>query len=381
MRIRPRRKERTPAVRSTVHLLKALIRKDSLLYFGKNFLRRLIMKHLQKHLSASLIALAALLAAPMAAWAATAPDLGTAGSFAALGGTGVTCTSPIPPITVATTVSGGDVGSGTVVSSVTGFPGYTPGANECSLSGNILINQTAAMSAVLTAYNAVDTNNPCPTDAAHNLSGEISNGGTAVLSPGVYCFSGVATLTGTLTLDLLADSGGDGSGVWIFKGTSITPINGSVVMANGGNACNVYWRLGTTAVFDGATHFVGNVLAGTGISFTGTTGSSLNGRALAQSLVSMTGGNISACSATSPPPPPPPPPHCDGDHDGHDGDHDGHDGDHDGHDGDHDGHDGDHDGHDGDHDGHDGDHDGHHSGYHNNPFGSNHKHDNKHDNK
>ena len=281
------------------------------------------MNHLQKHFSASLIALAALLAAPMATWAATAPDLGTAASFAALGGTGVTCTSPIPPITTAITVSGGDVGSGTVVSSVTGFPGYTPGANECSLSGNVLINQTAAITDLITAYNNIDTANPCPTDAAHNLSGEISNGGTAVLSPGVYCFSGVATLTGALTLDLTADNGGDGSGVWIFKGTSITPINGSVVMANGGNACNVYWRLGSTAVFDGTTHFVGNVLAGTAISFTGTTGSSLNGQALAQSLVSMTGANISACSATQPPPPCDKKHHCDGDH-GDNGHHYGH---------------------------------------------------------
>src|SRR5665647_192934 len=159
------------------------------------------MKHLQKHFSASLIALAALLSAAPMAWAATAPDMTALSSFAALGGTGVTCTSPIPPITVATTVSGGDVGSGTVVSSVTGFPGYTPGANECSLSGDVLINQTAAMSALLAAYNAIDTANPCPTDAAHNLSGEISNGGTVTLAPGVYCFSGVATLTGQLTLD------------------------------------------------------------------------------------------------------------------------------------------------------------------------------------
>lgn len=43
------------------------------------------MNHLQKHFSASLIALAAILTAPMA-WAATAPDLGAAASFAVLGG-------------------------------------------------------------------------------------------------------------------------------------------------------------------------------------------------------------------------------------------------------------------------------------------------------
>ena len=51
------------------------------------------MNHSKKLFSPSRIALAVLLAAaPMGAWAATAPDLGTAGNFAVLGGAGVTCT-------------------------------------------------------------------------------------------------------------------------------------------------------------------------------------------------------------------------------------------------------------------------------------------------
>lgn len=69
------------------------------------------MNHRQKHLSACLIALAALLstASIQGAWAQTAPDLGTASTFAALGGAGVTCTSPIPALPAITVT--GDVGS------------------------------------------------------------------------------------------------------------------------------------------------------------------------------------------------------------------------------------------------------------------------------
>lgn len=73
------------------------------------------MNHRQKPLfSACLIAMAALFStAPIqGAFAATAPSLGTASSFAALSGAGLTCTG-------AAIV--GDVGSNT---SVTGFPGF-----------------------------------------------------------------------------------------------------------------------------------------------------------------------------------------------------------------------------------------------------------------
>jgi len=296
------------------------------------------MKHLQKHFSTSLIALAALLsAAPMAAWAATAPALGTASSFGALGGAGVTCTSPIPVLPAITVT--GDVGSLLAApSSVTGFPPDSPPL--CSLSGKVQLGATTAFGDFMKAYAAIDTKNPCPADAAHNLSGDL---GGMTLSPGIYCISGVGLLSSQLTLD----GGGNANAVWIFKAaSSITPIGGSVVMANSGNACNVYWRAVSAVSLD-ATTFVGNILAGSAITFTGV-GSSLAGRALAQTDVTMTGASITSCGTTG-----------------------GGNGDHDGHDGNHDGHDGNHDGHDGNHDGHDGDKDGHHSDNHNNPFGSN----------
>ena len=277
------------------------------------------MDHRQKHLAACLLATAALLSmAPIqGAWAQIAPSLLTASSFGALGGAGVTCTSPIPVLPAITVI--GDVGSLLLApSSVTGFP---PAA-LCSLSGTVQLGATGAHGDLVSAYNTIDTANPCPADAAHNIAGSLD--GLPALSPGVYCISGVGTLAGTLTL------AGPSTGIWIFKAaSSITPIGtasvrAKVVMANGGNACNVYWRTGTAATFVD-TDFVGTVLAGSKITFAGST---LAGRALANiESVTMTGSSISACNggATQPPPP-----SCDKDHKHHkhhkqhcDGDHDG----------------------------------------------------------
>jgi Ice-binding-like len=335
--------------KSAVRSLDIYIRMAFYISAKNLLLRTLAMNHRQKHLSACLLAMAALFSmVPIqGAWAQVAPDLGAASGFAALGGTGVTCTSPDPAFT-GITVSGGNVGSGSVApTTVTGFPGFTPGANPCSLDPGRtpLLGQTAAIGALITAYGTIDTANPCPTDDAHNLVGDL---GGKTLLPGIYCISGAGggDAPALLTSPLMLNANGNSNAVWIFKGVSITPINGSVVMAGGGQACNVYWRLGTTAVFDGNTDFVGNVLAGTAISFTGV-GSSLNGRALAQSLVSMTGANVSACTGGGTQPPSCDKdckhdkhhkhhkPHCDGEHDGHDKDgHGNHENDNDGNDND-----------------------------------------------
>jgi hypothetical protein len=289
------------------------------------------MNHHQKHLSACLIALAALFStAPIqGAFAAVPPSLGTASTFGALGGAGVTCTIPNPALPFITVT--GDVGSLLDPSSVTGFPPQIPAL--CTLTGTVYANDTAAVAA--TAFNDVFGSNlaydqlaaiPCPSVVlGHNLSGDL---GGKTLAPGVYCISGVVLLASTLTLDPNA-TGSDGSGVWIFKSatptTSLTPKGGSVVMAGSGNACNVYWQV-STAVDLLNTAFVGNVLAGTAISFTGQAppgiASSLKGRALAKTAVTMTGASITSCGATQNP-------SCDKDHDGKGKDCDGHDKDHD----------------------------------------------------
>jgi hypothetical protein len=130
---------------------------------------------------------------------------------------------------------------------------------------------------------------------------------TQTLTPGVYCFAAGATATSkVLTLS------GPASGIWLFKigtgGTgALTGTDFSVVMAGGGQACNVNWwtaQAATLTVDNGATvpltPFSGNILAGAAATATGTAGFTsaltLTGRVWAGAGVTVTDSNIVGCT-------------------------------------------------------------------------------------
>jgi len=123
-----------------------------------------------------------------------------------------------------------------------------------------------------------------------------------VLTPGVYCFPAAVTFTDTtLTLDAL----GNANAVWIFRiGTqatgALTGTNFSVIMANGGQPCNVFWAP-SAAVTMTTSALKGNILAGDVVGGSITlTGGSLAGRALANVAVTMTGAtSVIGCGALS----------------------------------------------------------------------------------
>ena len=193
-----------------------------------------------------------------AATAASAPSLGAAAGFAVLGASTVTCTGP-SAIT-------GDVG----VSPGISITGFNP---PCTVTGAIHAGDAAAVQAhadVGVAYNAL-----AAAACEHNLTGQDLGGQT--LAPGVYCFDSTVGVTGALTLD----AGGDSGGVWIFQvGTAVTTATASsVVMAGGGKAGNVFWKVGSSATIGTGTAFQGNLVALASITLTG--GSSVVGRALA----------------------------------------------------------------------------------------------------
>lgn len=217
---------------------------------------------------------------------AASPSLGTAASFAVLGGPAVTCTT--------STVTG-DVGAG--------FAGAPVTQTLCSVVGTVHAGDAAAAQAYndfLLAYLALGAT-PCSTDPTHHLTGSLSG---VTLTPGVYCFDAPAVLTGVLTLDAL----GNPNAVWIFKvgstlaGGALTGTNFSVVMAGGGQGCNVSWWVAEAATLT-ASSFQGTILAGAGITFTGP--GSLVGRALAKAAVTLTGMNpFGGCGAAAAGPPP-----------------------------------------------------------------------------
>jgi uncharacterized repeat protein (TIGR01451 family) len=211
-------------------------------------------------------------AAPDAASAAFAPPLGTEQSFAVLGGQTVTNTGP-SVITGNLGVSPG--------SAVTGFPpglvtgGTTHAADAVALQ---------AQNDTITAYNNL-AGQQCTSD----LTDQDLGGKTLV--PGVYCFASSAQLTGALTLD----AEGDSNAVWVFKtvSTLTTASNSSVRLINGGQSCNVYWQVGSSATLGTGTSFVGNILALTSIALQ--TGAMVSGRALARNgAVTLDSNTIAA---------------------------------------------------------------------------------------
>jgi hypothetical protein len=201
-------------------------------------------------------------------------SLGTAQSFGVLGGSTVTNTG-------ATTVNGNvGVSPGTAV---TGFP---PGV---IIGGAIHNNDAVAVQAqndLTIAYNDI-ASTPCTVD----LTGQ--NLGGLTLTPGVYCFSSSAQITGALTLNAL----GNPNALFLFKiGSTLTTASGaSVTVINGGSSCNrVFWQVGSSATIGTGTSFAGDILALTSITLT--TGANTSGRVLARNgAVTLDTNNVNTC--------------------------------------------------------------------------------------
>src|SRR4051812_6934853 len=225
---------------------------------------------------AGIAALASLLCAASPVLAQTAPSLGSAQSFAVLGGSTVTNTG-------SSTISG-DLGV-SPGSAVTGFP---PGA---VVNGTIHAADAVA-GAAQTSLTAAYTNlagQACTQD----LTGQDLGGKT--LTAGVYCFSSSAQLTGLLVLN----AQGNASATFIFKtGSTLTTASGSSVsVINGGNPCGVAWKIGSSATLGTTTSFTGNLIALTSITLN--TGANIVGRALARNgAVTLDTNNISFANCT-----------------------------------------------------------------------------------
>lgn len=221
--------------------------------------------NIKKYLVAISLALVLFSANTQYIHAQTVVNLGTAGNFGVLAGSGITNVSAATRII-------GDVGS-YPTPSVTGL-------TQSQVKGILYLSAdpatAQAQTDLTTAYNdAVGA--PCGT----NLTGMDLGGLTLV--PGVYCFSSSAQLTGTLTLD----AQGDPNSQWIFQiGSTLTTASSSAVIEiNGGDGkqgpqqlppwlqrergCYVYWQIGSSATIGIGSNFEGNILALTSITFNG----------------------------------------------------------------------------------------------------------------
>jgi hypothetical protein len=270
------------------------------------------MNHCQKYLSACLFGIAALVggASPAFAGKSSTPALGAASDFAVLSvGTSTSTPPPVPDATAAVTttrstiignvgsagaVSFGDATSPSVITGNVVLSGaYTqvPAAPPNAFSGSLI---TPLPVGVITDFNAAYdalAGQSCDEFLTGTLAGRI-------LEPGVYCFAAAAAPTGTLTLD------GGSNDTWLFKigATAVgalSPTDFTVALINGASACNVTWWVDAAAtVIRG--DFKGTILAGAGITMTGTTPATpVEGRALARAGVTLTDIAFVGCTGGS----------------------------------------------------------------------------------
>ncbi|MCL4547091.1 MAG: Ig-like domain-containing protein [Bacteroidetes bacterium] len=190
-------------------------------------------------------------------------NLGSAGNFAILAGSGVSNTG-------VTTHIYGDVGS---------FPTATiNGLTAANVTGTLYTTADpivgTAKDDLTTAYNDAQGRS---VDAI-SLPGQL---GGLTLAPGLYVNSTSSGISGTGSNAILTlDAGGNPNAVWIFKvgSTFITDAGTSIVLAGGAQWQNIYWSVGTSATLGTNSIFYGNILADQSITLT--TGASLRGRAL-----------------------------------------------------------------------------------------------------
>ena len=188
-----------------------------------------------------------ILALGIAACAATRADagptnvwLGTAASFAVLAG--------------ATITNGGDT-------AIVGNLGVWPGSAVVGFPPGIVSDGVVyaadpvaaqAMSDLITGYSQA-ADDVCGMD----LSGQDLGGMT--LTPGVYCFSSAAQLTGILTLDGVNDP----DAVFVFQIASSlnTAVAAQVDLIDQATGDHVYWEVGSSATLGTEADFAGTIMA------------------------------------------------------------------------------------------------------------------------
>ena len=219
------------------------------------------------------------------AYASPAPvDLGAATPFVVLTKTGIT--------NISTSTITGNLGASPIDSTaITGFSLILDGTGTFSTSSQVTgkiyaadyadptpANLTTAVSNMEAAF--TDAAGRTLPDATELYSGDLSG---QTLAPGLYKWSTGVLINTNVTL------AGPSDAVWIFQiAGDLTVGSGAHVMLSGGaQASNIFWQVGGgTGVEIGTTaHIEGTILAAKAIHLR--TGATLNGRALAQTAVTL----------------------------------------------------------------------------------------------
>lgn len=219
-------------------------------------------------------------------------DLAAVGSYAILAKTGITNVT-------GSSITGGHLGLSPAAGSfITGFGLTADASNTFSTSASVVSpsrvyassdmpptpsNLTTAVLDMQTAYeDAASRTNP---DFLNLGSGNL---GGLTLEPGLYTWGSGVTIPTDVTI------AGGATDVWIFQISSTLELdaNQQVLLTGGALAKNVYWQVAGAVTLHADSRFAGIILAKTGITLQ--TSATLNGRALAQTLVALDDNAITA---------------------------------------------------------------------------------------
>ena len=192
-----------------------------------------------------------------------------------------------------TSIITGDIGlSPAATSYITGFSltNATGYATSAQIVGKIFaadmapptpVKMTTAVNDMVTAYN----------DAAGRVSPDFvelytGNIGGKTLTPGLYKWSTSVSIPSSMVI-----SGGPND-IWIFQiaGDLLMSTSTNITLTGGAQAKNIFWQVAGQATIGATSHFEGNILSKTGVSFQ--TNATLKGRALAQTAVILDANTI-----------------------------------------------------------------------------------------
>jgi hypothetical protein len=222
-------------------------------------------------------------------------NLATAGNYEILAESGITTT----PGTQNTNITGDIAVSPIAATSMTGFGLVMDSSGQFSRSSLVngkvwAANYAAPTPATLTtavndmyaAYTTANAQLPSVTDLG---AGSIDG---MTLAPGVYKWNSGVNIPNNVTLS------GNSTAVWIFQisGVLSTGAGSQVILTGGAQAQNVYWVVAGNTALGANSNFNGNILDATYIALDN--GATLNGKALAQTAVTLIGDTLSSVTPT-----------------------------------------------------------------------------------
>ena len=198
---------------------------------------------------------------------ATTIDLGGATTFGVLAGTAITNNSG------GSTLVTGNVGSPSQTVDPVLAAGYTD-----YKSGAILNTALADLQVAISNANQMS----CTVNSAAGI-----DLGGRTFGPGVYCYAGAISITGTFTMN--------GPGLYVFRTASTlnTTANSIVAFTGGATAGSVYWVPVAATTLGANSVFQGSILAQTGAITMGDSATLQNGRVLSGTAVTLKNNPIS----------------------------------------------------------------------------------------